>query len=533
MNKAKTPVDADVIIVGAGPVGQMLALQLGQKGHRVIVIERHKDLYPLSRAATFDDEIARILSSVGIDADNDPEVEHYNDWYELKNGKDEVLARYDWRGKTKSGWHRMYWFHQPDLERRFAKLITKLPSVSVRRGIEALVHIQDKNKVTLTCRDKASGTEFNLHAKYLIGADGANSKVRIDTGLSSIDLGFQYDWLIVDIKPLVPMDFNPKIFQVCDPARPSTVIPGGPGRRRWEFMLMPGETPEQMESPDVVWKLLGKWGVTPDNAILERHVVWRFQARWSEKWQNKRVFIAGDAAHLMPPFAGQGMCAGLRDAINLSWKLDHVLSGIASDTLLSTYGEERKAHVSAFINLSVEIGREVCVTDPAEASTRDKVMKKSLAKFGPKPAVEPNLSLGNGVWISGQAVAGKLSPQGNIRFGATEGRFDSVFHRGWVAIGNNIDPIELLTNSQRAQFMKLKGRAVQITDSVDRPGVFDLDKTYESLFAETGCDIILIRPDYYVAAATSSEDFPDVFDDVISLIGFVPKTSLEECTVSI
>ncbi|QRG07891.1 bifunctional 3-(3-hydroxy-phenyl)propionate/3-hydroxycinnamic acid hydroxylase [Xanthobacter dioxanivorans] len=506
--------DADVIVIGAGPAGLMSAILLGQRGRSVIVVERHAAHYPLPRAVTFDDEAARLLSRIGIDADNDEKIQYFRDWYELKNGNGEVLARYDWRGQTKAGWHRLYWFNQPELEVRLAERIQQIPAIKVARGSELLDLSQDGQSVSIRCREEATGIERVLSAKYLIGADGANSLVRTKTALPVHDLGFQFDWLIVDIKTNEPMVFDPPIFQLCDPTRPTTVVPAGPGRRRWEFMVLPGETPELLNNPDAAWRLLDKWGANPQNCTLERHAVWRFQAKWAETWRSGRILIAGDAAHLMPPFAGQGMCAALRDANNLAWKLDLALAGLADDGVLGTYGDERREHVREFINLSVGIGGVVCITDPAEAAERDRAMMADLAANGPKPSTDPNLSLGNGIWIEGHGCAGKLSSQGYVSFGGNTGRFDEFVDGGWAAIGWKLNPLDHISQLQREVLDRLGVRAFEMTDEYKDGAIFDRDGTYKSWFDEIKSQIILIRPDFYVAISCSAESFSRSLDEL-------------------
>ena len=172
-----------------------------------------------------------------------------------------------------------------------------------------------------------TGEEREVTAAYVIGCDGANSLVRERMGTPLEDLGFAFDWLIADTIPRDPGLLAGVNLQQCDPARPTTLVSGGPGRRRWEWMLLPGESPEQVEDREFVWELLARSGVGRDEVTLERHTIYTFRARWAERWREGRMLLAGDAAHLMPPFAGQGMCSGIRDALTLSWHLDLVLQG--------------------------------------------------------------------------------------------------------------------------------------------------------------------------------------------------------------
>jgi 2-polyprenyl-6-methoxyphenol hydroxylase-like FAD-dependent oxidoreductase len=364
----------DVAIVGYGPVGQLLATLLGQRGHHAVVIERYADIYPMPRAVHFDHEVARILQAVDIRSDTNPIIEPYDNWYEWRNAARETLLEVDWRGVGPSWWHTSNFFAQPDLERELDHRARRQATVTIRRGLTATALKQDDTGVSLTVHAVDDPAEpETIRARYLIGCDGANSTIRQLLDIDLTDLGFFFDWLILDMTPNEPMSFDPPAWQLCDPARPTTIVPGGPGRRRWEFMALPGEDIKDLNRAETAWQFLQPWGLTPDNAVLERHTVYRFQAHWAQQWRAGRALIAGDAAHLMPPFAGQGMCAGLRDVFNLVWKLDLVLRGDANDSLLDAYGAERSPHVRHFIDCGRCRGRgRSCRAEPSDCSAANR-----------------------------------------------------------------------------------------------------------------------------------------------------------------
>ena len=246
---------------------------------------------------------------------------------------------------------------------------------------------QDATHVELTVR---KGTTENtgrwtpteetrtVQGRYLIGADGANSFVRQHMETSITDLGFAFDWLVIDVIPREHRVWNPPALQVCDPVRPTTVVPGGKGRRRWEFMRLSDETVEELNRTERAWWLLAPWQMTPQNATLEQHTIYTFRAAWADSWRKGRLLLAGDAANLMPPFAGQGMGAGMRDAMNLVWKLDLVLSERTGDSLLDTYTSERMPNVQHFIGISMELGKIICITDQEIAASRDAQMLRCV-----------------------------------------------------------------------------------------------------------------------------------------------------------
>ena len=420
--------DCDVLVVGYGPVGQTLTILLAQRGYRVTVLERKAEPYPRPRAVHYDDEIARIFAAAGV-GDEVAAVSMPSGEYDWQNAAGRTLLHFDWGAAGLSGWPASNMFAQPRLEAVLAARAESLPSVQVRRGWQAVGLSENDAGVEVTAVGPDGGPAETIHARYVVGCDGANSFVREWLGTGLTDLGFFYDWLILDVVPHdTEREWKPFNLQICDPVRPTTVVSGGPGKRRWEFMRLPHETIEELNNEETAWRLLARWELTPDNAELERHTVYTFQARWADAWRRGRVVIAGDAAHLMPPFAGQGMCSGIRDAANLAWKLDLVLSGRVGDGLLDTYTSERSAHIQNAIGMSVELGNVICLSDPAAAAARDEVMLKAEGR--PEVALPPipPAVLGPGVLADEPAgVAGQLSPQGRVRTAAgVTGRFDQV-----------------------------------------------------------------------------------------------------------
>ncbi len=496
----------DVAIVGYGPVGQALAILLGQRGWRVGVFEKQAQAYPLPRAVHFDHEVGRILQACGV-ADVVRGRTEAADVYEWRNAAGATLLRFDSKAAGLSGWPDANMFAQPELERILDARARSVPSVTVRRGCEVVAVETGSGDLTLSFVGP-EGERRSARARWVVGCDGANSFVRGALGATVTDLGFFFDWLIVDVLPHVPKVWRPLNVQVCDPARPTTLVSGGPGRRRWEFMRLPGEDLEELNRTDTAWRLLAPWGVTPENADLERHAVYRFQARWVDTWRKGRLILAGDAAHQMPPFAGQGMCAGLRDAANLAWKLDLVLGERAPERLLDTYPSERIPHVRAMIDFSMALGKVICIADPVEAAARDAMMTGAVAS-GQQTTPPPAPGIGPGLVRADDPHAGRLFPQGRVRTSAgEEGWLDDVVGHGWVLMGAAGDPVEALDAETRAWFAGIGGIVVDVGAS---GAVHDLDGVYARWFAEAGVAVALQRPDFYVfGTAPTVADTPVV-----------------------
>jgi 2-polyprenyl-6-methoxyphenol hydroxylase-like FAD-dependent oxidoreductase len=488
--------DCDVAIVGCGPVGLGLGILLAQRGRSVVVLERWPAPNPLPRAVHIDHEVGRILQSCGL-GDGLRAVTEPAEVYEWRNAAGTTLLRFGRIGHAASGWPESSMFCQPELEALLEARARELPSLDVRRGVDVTAVRQEDDRVLVegravdvTAQDPSApggdrpGT--TLTSRYVVGCDGANSTVRRLTGLDVVDLGFFYDWLIVDVVLDHDRVFDPLNLQVCDPARPTTVVSGGPGRRRWEFMCLPGERPEDLDDATRAWDLLADWDVHPGNARLERHAVYTFQARYAERWRDGRVFVAGDAAHQMPPFAGQGMCAGIRDAANVAWKLDLVLAGAAADDLLDSYAAERLPGVRQAIEFSMELGKVICVADPDEAASRDELMAAAVTDELTEAPSPPGL--GNGCIDAASPHAGHLFVQG------TDGArlFDDVHGAGWRLVTSG-DPAGL-DPALAAWFPSIGGRVVAIAaDDVD----------HAAWFADHGASWALQRPDFHLYGAAT------------------------------
>ncbi|MEY2434669.1 MAG: 3-(3-hydroxy-phenyl)propionate hydroxylase [Acidimicrobiaceae bacterium] len=386
----------DAVVVGYGPVGAVAAGLLGQAGLRTAVFEATTSVYHLPRAAHLDAEIMRVLHQLEVADDVLPTCAPVKGMH-FVNADGDALLRFDMT--EGQGWM----FYQPDLERALRAGIDRNPLVTVHLAHEVLSLDQHDDHVEVTVRDLGDGREHTLQARYLLGADGARSTVRKHTGLPVEDLRFDQPWLVVDTVLRHHVELPTLVQQICDPARPTTFVPMCGARRRWEFMLLPDEVATEMERPERVAELLSPW-VARDDVEIVRAVVYTFHAVMAHSWRDRRVFLLGDAAHQMPPFLGQGMCSGVRDAHNLVWKLALVLRRLAGEELLDTYETERSPHVRSIIETAVALGGLLQTTDPEVAAARDAMM---LSPDAPQPErIEmPGLTTGVILEGGGQRVA--------------------------------------------------------------------------------------------------------------------------------
>ena len=356
----------DVAIVGYGPTGATLANLLAGLDLKIVVIDREEAIYDLPRAVHFDDEVMRVFQTVGISEPLTRKT-HVNPGMRFVDCEGNLLL--DWprpQETTTHGWHASYRLHQPDLEVLLRDRLADYEQVTIRTGHEVTGVSETDADVALTCRTRTTGETTIINARYAVGCDGANSTIRNSIDRTMTDFGFCERWLVVDmlLKRERP-ELGDHSIQYCDSDRPMTYCRSPANRRRWEITVKDGESDAEISSPDRVWELLSRW-VTPDDAELERSAVYTFRSALAKTWHKGRLLIAGDAAHLTPPFMGQGMCTGIRDAANLGWKLASVLGG-ADPALLNTYQAERAPHAQSYIETAIRLGGLINSLDRAGA----------------------------------------------------------------------------------------------------------------------------------------------------------------------
>ena len=546
--------DADVIIVGLGPVGLTLANLLGQAGVRVIVLEREPVPYRLPRAVGVDDEAMRIFQSVDLDRElADKMILDVTAQFVLPSGK--LLAAFAPRRSPFFELSSYSFFYQPYLESTLRQGLARFPTVDVRIGYEVTSVAQDEAGVNVGYRTAVTDpsqtpAEGGLRARYLVGCDGGRSVVRRECGITMTGANYPEPWLVVDLKLQAPLVRHLPYFNFyCDPIRPQLSCPQPDGHHRFEFMLLPGETKEQLEEMATVRRLISRF-VDPDKVEVLRRLVYTFNALTADRWRDRRVLIAGDAAHMTPQFFGQGMNSGIRDAQNLAWKLELVLAGKAGEGLLDSYQSERKRHVEEMIAVSLRIGHFISTQQPFKVALRNAAaavltsippVRRYITelRFKPKPAYPRGTYVGLPRRRGGGE--GLLFIQPTVRsFEGTHVRLDDACGSGFALLGWGLDPRAALDPESRTFWSRVGARYVRVYPDMGRPqgeGVTpevdpDLPEV-EDIRGEVGAWIrryagrralsrgvvVVLRPDRYVFAVAEGEQLATITAEARAQLG--------------
>ena len=470
----------DVTIVGLGPAGGTLANLLAMHDFSILILDREKSFYPLPRAVHFDDEIMRVFQTIGITKEF---LKHtiINKGTKFVNSKDKVIL--DWpRPKkiTENGWYPRYRFHQPDLEKKLRKKLKNYKKVSIEQNSEVIKIKNSKNHVDITYLNLNNHKEYLVRSKYVIGCDGANSITRKQMKTKMDNLGFTQKWAVVDLILKKKKNNLPdRTIQYSNPKQPATYCRNVGRRRRWEFAIKKNHSDKKVLSENYIWNFLKPW-LNKSEAIIERKTIYTFESAIARKWRKGRVFIAGDAAHLMPPFMGQGMCAGIRDASNLAWKISICCKKVHNERLLDTYQSERSSNVKDYINTAMKMGELLNSIGGSKVSDTVYVEKDGTIKMN---SIKPEL--GKGLGNLHDKNRGKIFPSIKINFNK---EFDDLF---------SCYPI-LITNNKESE-KKLK---IRTYSSIDIPEIETILKKFNS-------NSLIIRPDRFVLASTDKSDLKE------------------------
>ncbi len=503
--------DADVAIVGYGPTGVTAALTLAKQGVSSVVIERDRDIYPRARAVTVNDWTMRIFQDLGVDERVTKVIDPQRAlrWV-LYDGTE--IMRIEHPPSTLGVVPRFYNIYQPLLEGELRSCAQDHGDViDVRYGVELTDLAQDDAGVTLTARDVTDGAEQTVRVKYVVGADGGASATRhlIDRHLEGDTLDVL--WIVIDCRVKRWWPNRDRLTFWSDRERPVVDIALSAGNHRWEMPLKPGETEEDFASADAVWRLLTAIGVTTADVDIHQWAFYRHHTRMADAWSRGRVYLAGDAAHLMPPWAGAGMQTGIRDAHNLCWKLGRVVRGALPSQWLATYEAERRPNAAYFTELAVGLGRVIKQeASPAEIEEMNRIPENAVTPWEPPLVAPPFLVAG---WLRGPigdaSAVGRMIPQPVV--GDAVGRvarLDDLLGDAFVILGADVDPATLLTADERAQWDALGARYVAVrpktayTQGPDE--LVDLDDVLLPWFERYGARAVAVRPDRFVAAVDAT-----------------------------
>lgn len=490
----------DVAIVGFGPSGAVAAGLLGGQGLTVHVCDRQHTVYDKPRAIAIDHEILRVFQQLGIVDAIAAYVEPFtpSEYFGVDGQLIKRLTMIE--PPYPLGYTPSNVFSQPPVEQALRDHVRSLPNVTVALGASVTAVTQDDAAVTLSVTHDDGRTD-TVRARYVVACDGASSFVREQVGITLEDLQFDEPWLVVDVlaneRGLAKLPTTS--VQYCEAERPCTIVIGPGNHRRWEISLKEGEDPVKVTQPEETWKLLSRW-ITPDDGELWRQASYRFHALVADRWRAGRVFVAGDAAHQQPPFLGQGMCQGVRDVANLSWKLGAVLRGDvqggAADRLLDSYGDERKAHVQELTSRIKAIGAVICERDIDKARARDAhLLEESGGVVRDTPRQDVIPPLGTGLLApAANPARGTLFPQPWLRQDGQDVRLDAVAGNGWLLVlGAGYDGPAPSTQG-------IPGlRVLRLDDTLpEKEGVA------AAWFERHGSTAALVRPDRYVYGTAAS-----------------------------
>ncbi|GAP36507.1 bifunctional 3-(3-hydroxy-phenyl)propionate/3-hydroxycinnamic acid hydroxylase [Piscinibacter sakaiensis] len=416
----------DVIVVGLGPTGATLAGLLGQAGVSVAAFDRLPDLYPLPRAIGLDHEAMRIVQELGLAERMAPHIASYRP-SEYRGMDGQLIKRLDTIPEPHPlSWAPNYVFDQPKFERELRQRLDELPTVKVFLQSEVQSSGQDGDQAWVEVRLGGQEATTRFTCNYLVACDGGSSPIRKRLGIDLEDLDFDEPWLVVDaiVSDAKLPELPQTQVQYCEAARPSTFVVGPGNHRRWEIMLLEGDSLSPEFPEEELWPLLERW-IIPGDATLWRAAAYRFHGLVAKEWRRDRILLAGDSAHMTPPFMAQGMVGGMRDAHNLAWKLRRVLAGSSRPTLLDTYEEERQPHMRQTILTAMGLGRIICERDPVRARQRDARLIEAhggLVQTEFRQNMIPKLE--HGIIAAATPLAGSLFPQPVATVGASTDRLD-------------------------------------------------------------------------------------------------------------
>lgn len=516
----------DLAIIGGGPVGLTAANLALAHGLSAIVIEKEARLFPLPRAIHFNGDVMRVFQSAGLAGMIRPQI-GVQRGTTIYGADGQPNVRLHFQENDSSGWYQQYSFYQPLLEATLSENLRGRPGVSVSHGCEVIRLEQDRSGVTL--HTSRSGDEAEISARYVIACDGARSLSRSSLGIEMENLGDAESWIVVDVfvdeTNTLPSDRS-NIYS--DPDQPAVYVPGPGSHRRFEWQLAAGEDPQIATTPSNILQMLRRWTDT-DRIEVIRQAAYTFRALIAHRWRADRIFLAGDAAHLTPPFLGQGMGHGVRDVANLVWKLAAGING-ADDALLDSYEGERKPHVRTVIMRSVEVGRGMGLRNRVEASARDLAMRSAGPIDRPdKNKIMPFLDSG---FIGGGSAAGTVLPQSIVLFEGQARKLDDLIGARTAVIKRG--EFDAMATGRTAATKNFCWLTIGSSNAPDGSVHLGDNKLLTDWLNSIQADFVLIRPDRYVFDHGTAEQARGIIEAYLATVGSksTSSTFVGKATVS-
>lgn len=512
-------ITTDVLISGCGPTGALAGNLLGQFGLRAVIVEREKNIFPLPRAVVIDDDVARIFQYAGL-ADRLLAIGQASKGYHFVDQDGEVMFGFKRSPYNLFGYPSSIMIHQPDAEAILREGLKRYPDVQLQLEHELLSLEQDDNGVAARVRDIASDETYVIQARYLLVCEGARSQTRKSLGFEMTDFEFDHQWIVIDSIAREPLGLPEHNIQHCNATRPTSYIYMGKNRYRWEVMLHPEETKEEMSQPHKVRELLSLW-TDPSKLDIERTSVYVFHALNAKEWRRGNVFLLGDSAHQTPPFLGQGLCSGLRDAQNVCWKLRQVMKEGADPALLDTYQSERLPHVEQVIRMAVRFGHLIQAKNKDAADMRDFVFQTLNMMPGVREALRnierSTLPMGAGLHEESQkATAGKQFIQPKVT--SAEGKeqlLDYSLAKKFTLLGLHRNPAEAVSPETLSVIDQLDVQLVEVKSADDDSAsaapayVTDSSRLIADWCEAQDAEFVLLRPDRYVYGVYKSHQLDD------------------------
>lgn len=509
----------DLVIIGFGPAGATAANLAGQLGLRTLVVERDPDVFPRQRAIAMDDQALRVIRDIGL-YDEVTARMHMGVTARFIGVDGRPILTTPTQPSEECGDPPANFFHQPWLEASLRGGVTRFGTVEVLLGYEGRYLEQDDGSVGL---ELLAVTESEPHrrvrASYVLACDGGSSPTRKSLGVEFAGNSYSELWMDVQARLRRPLDFAPHFDFICDPERPGVRCPCPGGYFRWEWRINPGETPEHMLSPENIWSMLEAEGVTPDDIEIQRTWTYTFHVRKAAQWRIGRVLLAGDAAHVMPPFAGQGISGAIRDVANVVWKIGDVLAGRADSSLLETYQSERQAHHDFMTRRAELFGRIVMPPNRVVARVRDILLRSTsrtplgrsiVDRLAQPPALGPGFTDRSGT--RNRAVGHLLKSATVASPGIEQHRIDAALGPGWAILGLAQAPSVAVPHHILAAWNIFDPQLITIRPGTSVVGSGEIGDPVGELWdwmRDRGIRFAIVRPDRYVhSAAYHAGDLP-------------------------